>query len=171
MPRTAPDDMRINLIVAMANNRVIGRAGKMPWHLPADFAWFRKTTLGHPVIMGRKTFDSIGRPLPGRRNIVVSRDPQWHAAGCEKFPSLDEALRSCEPVDDVFVIGGATLYGQVLPRADRLYLTEVDAAPDGDTWFPALAAGEWRERSRDHHAADEKNAHAMTFVVLDRIRD
>ena len=160
--------MRINLIVAMAKNRVIGMGGKMPWHLPADFAWFRKTTLGHPVIMGRKTFESIGKALPGRRNIVVSRNPLWHADGCEVFATLDQALQSCGEVDDVFIIGGATLYEQALPRADRLYVTEVDAAPQGDTWFPALPAGGWRQLSREHHAADEKNAHAMEFVVLDR---
>ena len=160
--------MPINLIVAMAKNRVIGIDNKMPWHLPADFAWFKKNTLGHPVIMGRKTFESIGKPLPGRRNIVVSRNPDWRFAGCDVFNSLGAALASCNPNDQIFVIGGASLYNEALPMASHLYITEVDAAPIGDTHFPALAPGHWHEQSREHHAADEKNAHAMDFVVLRR---
>lgn len=162
--------MPINLIVAMAKNRVIGIDNKMPWHLPADFAWFKKNTLGHAVIMGRKTFESIGRPLPGRRNLVVSRNLDWHAEGCEVFNSLAVALASCEAVAQTFVIGGASLYSEALPIADRLYLTEVDAAPGGDTYFPALRSNEWREHSREHCAKDEKNSYAMDFVVLDRIK-
>lgn len=162
--------MRINLIAALAKNRVIGRGNKMPWHLPADFAWFRKHTLGHPVIMGRNTFESIGKPLPGRRNIVVSRNPAWHAQGCEVFASLDAALESCRDAADVFVIGGATLYQQLMGRADRLYLTEVETSPAGDAWFPALVPGEWREAAREQREADDKNAHAMAFVILDRVR-
>ena len=160
--------MTINLIVAMAKNRVIGIDNKMPWHLPADFAWFKKTTLGHPVIMGRKTYESIGKPLPGRRNMVVSRNPEWRADGCELFNSLDAALASV-PVDtQAFVIGGASLYAATLPMADRIYLTEVDTTLDGDTFFPALDRSQWREYSREHRDADERNAHAMDFVILDR---
>ena len=162
--------MRINLIAAMAKNRVIGIDNKMPWHLPADFAWFKKTTLGHPIIMGRKTFDSMGKALPGRRNIVVSRNPDWHAPGCDVFSSLAAAIESCRAVDDAFVIGGASLYREALPIADRLYITEVDATPVGDTWFPDWAAAEWQEKSRAAHAHDEKNAHTMQFVVLDRVQ-
>lgn len=162
--------MRINLIAALAKNRVIGHGNKMPWHLPADFAWFRKHTLGHPVIMGRNTFESIGKPLPGRRNIVVSRNPAWRPQGCEVFATLDGALESCRDVADVFVIGGATLYQQLMGRADRLYLTEVDASPAGDAWFPELVPGEWREAARERREADDKNAHAMAFVILDRMR-
>ena len=161
--------MRINLIVAMAKNRVIGNDNRMPWHLPADFAWFKKNTLGHPVIMGRKTFESIGKPLTGRRNIVVSRNPHWHAEGCEVFASLPAALLFCQGGGDVFIIGGATLYNEALDRADRLYITEVDATPIGDTWFPTLLATEWREVSREHRAADDQNTYAMDFVILDRI--
>ncbi len=162
--------MPINLIVAMAKNRVIGIDNKMPWHLPADFAWFKKNTLGHPVIMGRKTFESIGKPLPGRRNLVVSRNKDWHANGCEVFSSLTSALASCEPAAHTFVIGGASLYSEALPMSDHLYLTEVDATPEGDTFFPILKSGEWREHSREHRANDEKNTHAMDFVILDRIK-
>jgi dihydrofolate reductase len=163
--------MRINLIVAMAKNRVIGIDNKMPWHLPADFAWFKRVTMGYPVIMGRKTFESIGRPLPGRRNIVISRNPQWRAEGCDVFASLDAAFASCKDNADVFVIGGATLYSEALPQTDSIYLTEVDAAPHGDTFFPALDTAQWHERSREHRGADEKNAYAMDFVILDRVRN
>lgn len=161
--------MRINLIVAMARNRVIGAGNKMPWHLPVDFAWFRRQTMGHPLIMGRKTFESIGRPLPGRENIVVSRNAAWRAEGVQTCHSLDAALHRTESEAEVFVIGGATLYAQALPIAQRIFLTEVDVAPEGDTWFPALSTQEWREFSREPVAADAKNAYAMEFVVLERL--
>jgi dihydrofolate reductase len=162
--------MRINLIVAMAKNRVIGAGNKMPWHLPADFAWFKRQTMGHPVIMGRKTFESIGRPLPGRENIVVSRNVSWRAEGVQTCHALDAALQRCGADAEVFVIGGATLYAQALPLAERIFLTEVDAAPEGDTWFPPLSVKEWREISRERMPADAKNACAMEFVVLERLR-
>ena len=161
--------MSINLIVAMAKNRVIGINNKMPWHLPADFAWFKKTTLGHPVVMGRKTFESIGKPLPGRRNIVVSRNSSWRAEGCEVFNSLTAALAGSGATEQTFIIGGASLYQETLPIADRLYVTEVDASPKGDTFFPTLASNQWQEQWREHHAADAKNAYAMDFVVLNRV--
>ena len=163
--------MKVNLIVAMAKNRVIGIDNKMPWHLPADFAWFKKHTLGHPVIMGRKTFESIGKPLPGRRNIVVSRNRHWRADGCDVFSSLDAALASGINSEQIFVIGGASLYQEALPVTDRIYLTEVDAAPPGDTYFPALDASQWQEQSRTHHEVDFKNAFAMDWVILDRVRN
>lgn len=163
--------MRLSLIVAVAKNRVIGNKNEMPWHLPADFAYFKKITTGHPIIMGRKTFESIGRPLPGRRNIVVSRNPAFRAGGIEMVASLEQAINACEKQSnctEVFVIGGATLYAEALPRVDRVYLTEVDAAPDGDTLFPVLDKNQWREISRERREADEKNIHAMEFVVLER---
>lgn len=159
---------RISLIVAMAKNRVIGNNNQMPWHLPADFAYFKKVTLGHPVIMGRKTFLSIGRPLPARRNIVVSRNPAFRADGIDLAASLDEAVNMCQN-EKPLVIGGASLYAEALSRVDRVYLTEVDATPDGDTFFPELEEKAWREISRERREADEKNVHAMEFVVLDRI--
>lgn len=160
--------MRLSLIVAMAKNRVIGSNNQMPWHLPADFAYFKKVTTGHPVIMGRKTFESIGRPLPGRRNIVVSRNPDFRAQGIEVVASVREAIEMSQGRDP-FVIGGATLYAEALPRADRIYLTEVDASPEGDTLFPILDQNAWREMTRESRNADEKNPHAMAFVVLERI--
>ena len=161
--------MMRSLIVARARNGAIGRNNAMPWHLPADLAHFKRTTTGHPIIMGRKTFESIGKPLPGRRNIVVSRNPQWRAEGCDVFQSLAAALASTAPAAQVFIIGGASLYREALDFADRLYLTEVDASPEGDTFFPALPSGQWQEQLREHHPADEKNAFAMDFVILHRL--
>ncbi len=158
----------LSLIAAVAKDRAIGKDNRMPWHLPADFAWFKRTTLGHPVIMGRKTFESIGRPLPGRRNIVVTRNASFRAEGIEAAHSLTEALRLA--ADDAFVIGGATLYTEALPQADRLYLTEVDAHVEADTFFPPWVHEEWREVSREPYPADEKNRYAMDFVVWERIR-
>ena len=163
--------MRLSLIVAMAKNRVIGKENKMPWHLPADFAYFKKTTTGHPVIMGRKTFESIGRPLPARRNIVISRNANFGANGIEVVSSLDAAINACvtrNTHEEAFVIGGASLYSEALARADRIFMTEVDAIPEGDTLFPVLDMKQWRELSRCRYPADEKNAYAMEFAVLER---
>ena len=163
--------MRLSLIVAMAKNRVIGKENKMPWHLPADFAYYKKTTTGHPVIMGRKTFESIGRPLPARRNIVISRNANFGANGIEVVSSLDAAIKACanrNTHEEAFVIGGASLYSEALARADRIFMTEVDATPEGDTFFPLLNMKQWRELSRCRYPADEKNAYAMQFAVLER---
>lgn len=163
--------MRISLIVAMAKNRVIGNKNKMPWHLPADFTYFKKVTIGHPVIMGRKTFESISRPLPGRRNIVISRNAAFRADGVEVVTSLAAAINACDSQytsQEAFVIGGATLYIEALPHADRIFVTEVDASPEGDTFFPMLDTKQWREVARERYEADEKNAHAMEFTVLER---
>ena len=151
----------------MAKNRVIGANNQMPWHLPADFAYFKKITSGHPVIMGRKTFESIGRPLPGRRNIVVSRRPALYIDGVEVAGSLHAAFDACQG-RDAFVIGGASLYAEALPRAQRIYLTEVDTSPEGDTLFPVLNENDWREVARERREADGKNRYAMEFVVLER---
>ena len=155
------------LIVAIAKHRVIGYQNKMPWHLPAELAYFKRVTMGHPIIMGRKTFESIGRPLPGRRNIVVSRNPDFHGEGIEVAHTLEAAIGMCAG-SDAFVIGGATLYVEALMRADQLFITEIDAAPAGDTFFPSISAEDWRETYREHREADEKNPHALEFVVLER---
>ena len=158
----------ISLIVAIARNRVIGINNQMPWHLPADFAYFKRVTLGHPIIMGRKTFESIGRVLPGRRNIVVSGSRDFQADGAEVVHSLGEATSRCQANEEIFVIGGAALYAAALPQADRLYITEVDVAPDGETLFPIIEKSDWLETSRQRAAPDEKNVYAMEFVVLER---
>ena len=158
----------LSLIVAIAQHRVIGLQNKMPWHLPAELAYFKRITMSHPIIMGRKTFDSIGRPLPGRRNIVVSRNSGFRANGIEVAHTLEAAIALCGATD-VFVIGGATLYGETLARADKLFITEIDAAPVGDTFFPPIDTDEWRETSRERREADEKNPYAMEFVILERV--
>lgn len=157
----------VTLIVAAAAG-VIGRDNAMPWHLPADLAHFKLLTWGKPIVMGRKTFEAIGKPLPGRRNIVVTRDPGWSAAGVTVAHSLDAAIAACGAVPEVMVIGGAQLYAAALPRATRIHYTEIHAVIDGDTMFPELDRGGWREVARQEHAADARNAHAMSFLTLER---
>ncbi len=157
----------LNLIVAVAQHNVIGMDGKMPWHLPAELAYFKQVTMGHPIIMGRKTFESIGRALPGRRNIVVTGNPAWQHESVDVAASFD-AARDMIAGQSAFVIGGATLYTAALPHADRIYLTSVDADVAGDTFFPALASDTWREVSRQARPADEKNKYDVAFVVLER---
>jgi dihydrofolate reductase len=156
---------RLSLIVARARNGVIGRAGTLPWRLPEDLAFFKRTTMGHPIVMGRRTWESIGRPLPGRRNIVVSRQAGFVAAGAEVVPSLDEALRLCAGAGELFVIGGAQLYGEALPRADRLIVTEIDADFDGDTHWPAPDPAHWREAAREHLPPTAQRDFALAFVT------
>ena len=157
----------LSLIVAIAHNRVIGYENKMPWHLPAELAYFKRITTGHPIIMGRKTFQSIGRPLPNRRNIVVSRNPTFAGEGIEVRPSLNDAL-ALATADNPFVIGGATLYLEALPLADRLYITEIEAELNGDTFFPLIDDSVWEEYSREVRAKDEKNIFNLAFTVLNR---
>ena len=160
--------MRLSLIVAMAENRAIGVDNRLPWHLPADLKHFRALTMGHPIIMGRKTFDSIGRILPGRRNIVVTRNRDYARENVEMVHSLDEALDRCKEESEVFVIGGAHLYDDAIHRVDRIYLTLVHTTVEGDVFFAALDPSCWREVDRVPHPADPHNAHAYDFIVYDR---
>jgi len=157
-----------SIIAALARNRVIGHQGTMPWRLPAELRYFRSRTLGKPVVMGRRTFESIGRPLPGRQNIVVTRNPQYHPEGVQVVRSLEGALDLAAAAPEVMIIGGAQLYRQALPRAQRLYLTHIDAELEGDTHFPRWDPGQWLEIERVPRAADERNPYAMTFSVLER---
>jgi len=165
---------RISLIVAMAENRVIGRDGGMPWHLSGDLKYFKKVTMGCPMVMGRKTYESIGRPLPGRLNIVVTRDRSYSPDGVSVVNSLDEALEAAQTrakedgVEDVMVVGGGQIYADTISRADRVYLTEVHAEVDGDTIFPALSDSEWREVFRDARPENVEGEPAYSFVILDR---
>ena len=142
---------RISIIAAVASNGVIGLRGAMPWHLPEELAHFKETTMGHPLVMGRRTFESIGRVLPGRRTIVVTRDPAWHHPAVESAHSFADAVSLAGPADEVFVAGGAEVYAEALPFAHRMVLTEVHAEPEGDTWFPAWAPADWREEAREAH--------------------
>jgi len=164
--------VEITLVAAVADNGVIGAEGKMPWHLPADLAHFKAVTMGKPVLMGRLTWTSIGKPLPGRDNLVLSRNPAWRAEGARRVASLDEALRVTEQAGarELMVIGGAEVYRQALPRARRIYLTRVHAEPWGDTLFPELDPDAWREVSRREQLSDEKNPWDLTFVTLERAR-
>ncbi|MBT9255682.1 dihydrofolate reductase [Phycicoccus sp. MAQZ13P-2] len=139
---------RVSLIAAVARNGVIGAGQSMPWHLPEDFAFFRRTTMGHPLVMGRRTFDSIGRVLPGRRHIVITRQPDWAHAEVETAHSLVEALALAGPADEVFVAGGGQVYAEAMPYAHRLLVTEVDLEPEGDTHFPPVDPGTWVETER-----------------------
>lgn len=160
--------MRRSLIVAMAANRVIGRGNALPWRLPADLAHFKRITMGRPVIMGRRTWESIGKALPGRRNIVVTRTPGFAAPGCEVVDSLAAAWRAAGAADEAFVIGGGALYEEALATADRIYLTEVEGEVEGDTRFPAFDRRGWRETELSRQPVDERHAHALRFVLLER---
>ena len=162
----------ISLIVAMDKNRVIGRGGGIPWHLSSDFAYFKRLTNGHPIIMGRKTFESIGRALPGRTNIVITSNESWSAPDCECVGSLQEAIDLAEKSlggDELFVIGGGIIFAESMRLADRLYVTEVDTiVTDGDTFFPVIDPIKWYEISRERHMKDEKNDFDYSFVVYDK---
>ena len=160
--------MRIALIAARARNGVIGRNNQLPWRLPADLQHFKRLTMGKPIVMGRKTWESLGRPLPGRRNIVVTRDPGFSCEGCVVVHGIDEALAAAQGSHEFMFIGGAELYTQVLPRADRLYLTEVGADVEGDVTFPGFDAADWAEVERQTCTADDRNEYDYDFVVLDR---
>lgn len=155
--------MTLSIIVAMAENRVIGRVGSLPWHLPDDLKRFKTLTIGHHLIMGRKTWDSIGRPLPGRTSIVLTRNPAFQVAGVTTAADMHSALAAAGPDSEVFVIGGAEVYAQALPLAQRIFLTLVHESVEGDTVFPPLDPRDWALRNEEHHAADERHAHAFTF--------
>lgn len=165
--------MKLSLIVAVADNGVIGKDNAMPWHLPGDLKYFKATTMGKPIIMGRKTFDSLGRPLPGRPNLVITRNPDFHADGATCVSSIEEALKMGETlaaelgVDEVMVIGGAAIFAHTLPLAHRLYFTEVHAVPDGDVFFPSFDRALWQETTRSPIPAAETTP-AHDFVMLER---
>jgi dihydrofolate reductase len=142
--------MTITVLAAVGANLAIGRDGDMPWHLPQDLAHFKAVTMGHPLVMGRKTYDSIGRALPGRRTIVITRQQGWHAPSVEVAHSLPEALALAGPAD-VFVVGGSDVYRQALPFADQMLLTEVEQSPQADVFFPAVDPADWHEASREPH--------------------
>ena len=158
----------VAIVVGMAENRVIGRDGDLPWRLPADMARFRSLTMGKPIVMGRRTHESIGRALDGRRNIVVSRRPGYHSPGCTVVASLEAAFEAASGAAEAAVIGGAGIYEHALPFATRIHLTLVHASIEGDVRFPQIDTGEWREVARIERAADERNGYDMSFIELVR---
>ncbi|MBV9345238.1 MAG: dihydrofolate reductase [Gammaproteobacteria bacterium] len=160
---------RLALVVAAARNGVIGRDNALPWRLPEDLRRFKALTLGKPVLMGRRTFSSIGRALPGRRNLVLTRDPAWSAPDVHVVHSLAAALEQARPAPELLVIGGEEIFRAVLPQAERIYLTRVHADLEGDTFFPALEPAEWREVAHERYAADARHAYPMSFVTLERV--
>ncbi len=163
--------MKISQIVAVGRRNEIGKDGKMPWHLPADLQHFKRSTLGKPVLMGRKTLAAIGRPLPDRRNLILTRDAGFSAAGCETVTSLDAAIAVAVEAAELMVIGGGEVYRLAWERTDRIYLTRIQADVEGaDTFFPDVEDGRWREISREDHRADAKNPFDYSFLVLDRVR-
>ena len=160
--------MIISIIVAMDRQGIIGMNYKLPWHLSSDLRNFKKITMGKPLIMGRKTHASIGRPLPGRENIVLSADPAYRAEGCTVMHSLDAVFDYLKDREELMFMGGADIYAQVLDRTDRIYLTEVHTEVTGDTYFPPFDRNVWHETERQDFSADEKNEYAYSFVILER---
>jgi len=158
----------LSLIVAVGTSGVIGNEGRLPWRLPADLAHFKKTTMGHSILMGRKTFESIGKPLPGRRNIVLSSNPERLPEGVEGVPSVDLALEACAGEEQIFVIGGAEIFRLFIDQADRIYLTEVEGDFPGDAFFAPIDSEIWREVSRQSHPGDETNPHRHAFILYER---
>lgn len=157
--------MIVSIIVAAAENQVIGGNNQLLWSLPNDMKWFKSVTTGHTVIMGRKTYESMGRALPNRRNIIISRKSEFIAEGCEVAHSLEEALRLTANEEEVFIIGGGEIYKQAWEQADKLYLTRVHTIKEGDTVIPEIRADQWTEESEESHPADEKHPYAYSFII------
>ena len=155
----------LSIITAMDQNRLIGRDNALPWHLPADLAFFKKTTLGKPILMGRKTYESIGRPLPGRQNIIISRDPNYRIDGCDTATGIEQALEMIKNQPEAMLIGGSSLYQQTIDLADKLYITFIHSQFEGDAWFPEIPSQNWVESAREDHSADDKNAYDYSFVT------
>ena len=166
--------MKLSLVWAMAQNRVIGRNNNLPWYLPEDLKYFKRITMGKPIIMGRKTFESIGKPLPGRANIVITRNPDFAIEGVKVVNSLDAAITLCKSigeidgVDEAMVIGGAQIYKLALPSADRLYLTEVHSEVKGDAYFPEFDRSTWKVTAHEDFEASDPNPYNYSFLVLDK---
>lgn len=163
--------MILSIIVAMDKNHLIGKGNQLPWHLSADLKHFKTITLGKPIIMGRKTFDSIGKPLIGRRNIVISQQKNLELVGCEVFNSLSAALHAVSDVEEVMIVGGAKIFKLVLPIAHRMYVTFIDHEFEGDTYFPRWNESDWQVVSEEKHDSDEKKRFSFRFVQFERFQD
>lgn len=160
---------RVSLIFAADESNLIGANNRLPWHLPADLKQFKQLTMGKPMVMGRKTLESIGRPLPGRRSIVLTKQAGFTVPGCEVASSLEQALLMADSAEEIMVIGGAEIFQQALPLASRIYMTRVHSRFEGDTYFPELEPGAWREVGNETHAADDRNLWSYSFVLLERV--
>lgn len=158
----------LSLIAAMDENRLIGSNNALPWNLPADLAFFKRTTMGKPIVMGRKTFESIGRALPGRRNIVITGNPDFEAPGCDVVDGIEAAMSIASDDEEIMLIGGASLYAQTIAYATRLYITQIHDNFEGDTWFPEFDLREWREENREDFEADHSNHHSYSFIKFVR---
>ncbi len=163
--------MLISIIVAMDRNRLIGNNNQLPWHLPADFAHFKSVTMGKPIIMGRKTYESIGKPLPGRTNIVLSRNTETQFEGTVCVSNFEDAVAVVPDVKEIMIIGGSTIYEMLLPIVNRMYITYVDAEFKGDAWFPEFNESQWQEKESLVRSADEKNLYNCRFVTLEKKRN
>ncbi len=163
--------MKLSLIVAMASNRAIGLNNQIPWHLSADLKKFKQITMGSPILMGRKTYESIGRPLPGRTNIIISRNSSYKQDGCLVYDDIDKAIASCQQYNEIFVIGGATFYQAMLPKADIIYLTQIHKEFKGDTFFPSINEQEWKEVVREDINYDQTVDFTYSFIKLERLVD
>ena len=161
--------MKLAIIVATDEQGLIGKENDLPWRLSADLQYFRRVTMGKPIVMGRNTHESIGKALPGRHNIIITSDQRYQADGCSIVHSINEALALCVDDAEIMVMGGASLYKQLLPKADKLYLTLVHASLKGDTWFPDWKKEEWRQLSREDHLADDKNEYPYSFIVYEKM--
>lgn len=159
---------QISIIVAIDENKAIGKDNQLLWHLPNDLKFFKKTTSGHPIIMGRKTYDSIGKPLPNRKNIVITRNKDLKIEGAEIYTSLAEALKDLEEENEVFVIGGAEIYNQALPLSDKIYLTQVHHKFDADTYLNSLNLSDWEVTEKEDHFKDEKHLYDYSFMILQK---
>ncbi|SFT05079.1 dihydrofolate reductase [Sphingobacterium wenxiniae] len=162
------NNLKITLIVAAAENNAIGKDNKMLWHLPDDFKYFKRNTMGHSVVMGRKTFESIGKPLPERRNIVITRDQNWLVDDVDVANSIQEVMLYCRDEREIYIIGGANIYEQTLPLAHKVLLTRVHTTIDGDAYFPELPTDQWELKQQEYHSKDEKHAYDFTFEVWEK---
>ncbi len=160
--------MSINIIVAMDRERAIGYQGKLPWSLPPDLKRFKEITTGHTIIMGRKTYESIGRPLPNRTNVIISRNPNFHAQDCVTISSLTEVLANVKDNDEVFVIGGSDIYKQALPYSQKIYMTLIDKVFKGDTFFPSLESNDWQETQRESYRSEGQDPFIYHFTIWQR---
>jgi dihydrofolate reductase len=159
----------IAIVVAVAENNVIGKDNQLIWHLPADLRFFKNLTMGHPILMGRKTYESIGKPLPGRTTVIITRQQDFEAPGCIVTNSVDEAIAEARKLDqDIYIIGGAEIYKQALAKVDTIYLTRVNHTFDGDTFFPEIDEKNWEVESEEKHEPDEKNTYSYSFITLKR---